>query len=63
MERRSIATEQERQRRARRWAREIALAVLLTVAAAAFITAALLRGSGAPQGVPSFETARKPVTK
>jgi len=36
---------------------------MLTIAAAAFITAALLRGNGAPQGVPPFETARKPITK
>jgi len=47
--------------------REIVLAAVLTVAAVAFITAALLRGNGAqqgaPQGAPPFETARKPVTK
>jgi len=47
------------QSRARRWAREVALAVLLTVAAAAFITIALLRSNGAPEGAPPFETARK----
>jgi hypothetical protein len=47
----------------RRWAREIVLALVLTVAAAAFITAALLRGNGGPQGAPPVETARKPVTK
>jgi len=47
--------------RAWRWAREITIAVLLTVAAAGFITAALLRGNGASQGSPSFETARKPA--
>ena len=55
--------EQALQRRARRWVREIVLAVLLTVAAAAFITAALLRGNGAPGMTPSFETARKPATQ
>jgi hypothetical protein len=63
MERHSIAGEHGRQRRVRRWAREIALAAILTVAAAAFITVALLRGTGNPQDAPPFETARKPVTK
>ncbi len=47
-------------RRAKRWAREIALALLLTIAAAAFITVALLRGDGSPQSGPTYETARKP---
>jgi len=47
--------------RAWRWAREIAIAVLLTVAAAGFIAAALLRGNGASQSSPVFETARKPA--
>jgi hypothetical protein len=61
MEKHPIAGEQRPQSRARRWAREIALAVVLTVAAAAFITAALLRGDGRP-GAPAFETARKPAT-
>ena len=51
------------QRRARRWVREIAIAVLLTVAAAAFITAALLRGNSAPGVSPSYETARKPAAQ
>jgi hypothetical protein len=60
MEKHSIAAEQRPKSRARRWAREIALAVALTVAAAAFITAALLRGDGKP--APAFETARKPAT-
>jgi hypothetical protein len=46
--------------RKRRALREILLALLLTLAAAAFITTALLRGDGAPQGAPAFETARKP---
>lgn len=39
--------------------REIALAVLLTVAAVGFIAAALLRGDGG-QGPSTAETARKP---
>jgi hypothetical protein len=42
--------------------REIVLAVLLTIAAAAFITVALLRGDGAPKDFPTFETARKPAS-
>jgi hypothetical protein len=54
--------EQREQRRVRRWVREIALAVVLTVAAATFIVVALLRDNGAPQGAPQFETARKPLT-
>jgi hypothetical protein len=36
------------------------LALLLTIAAAAFITAAFLRGDGSPYGAPTYETARKP---
>ena len=60
MERNPIARERRAQSQVRRWAREIALAVLLTVAAAAFITVALLRSNGAPQEAPPFETARKP---
>jgi cytochrome bd-type quinol oxidase subunit 2 len=48
-------------RRAWRWAREIAIAVLLTVAAAGFITVALVRGNGGSHTPPSFETARKPA--
>jgi hypothetical protein len=63
MDRDPIAGEHRTQRRARRWARELVLAVMLTIAAAAFITAALLRSNGAPPGAPPFETARKPVTK
>jgi hypothetical protein len=35
----------------RRWSREIALAVLLTIAAVTVITVALWRGDGAHQGV------------
>ena len=58
-----IGSEHRAPRRARRWVREIVLAAVLTVAAVAFITAALLRGNGAQQGAPPFETARKPVTK
>jgi hypothetical protein len=44
----------------RRWAREIVLAVLLTLAAATFITVALVRGT--PNVSPQFETARKAPT-
>jgi hypothetical protein len=51
------------QSRARRWLREIVIAVLLTVAAAAFITAALLRSNSAPGMTPSYETARKPAAQ
>jgi hypothetical protein len=36
------------------------LTLLLTIAAAAFITAAFLRGDGSPYGGPTYETARKP---
>jgi hypothetical protein len=46
-------------RRMRRWQREVALAVMLTVAAIAFIAAALLRGDGASPESP-YATARKP---
>jgi len=63
MDRDPIVDEPRPQRRARRWARELVLAVMLTIAAAAFITAALLRSNGAPPGAPPFETARKPITK
>jgi hypothetical protein len=62
MERRPIAGEHAHQRRLRRWAREIALAALLTIAAIAFIAAAWLRGGGAPHATPPIETARKPGT-
>ena len=60
MEKHSDIGEHAHQRRAWRWAREIAIAIVLTIAAAAFITAALLRGNGEPDTTPSFETARKP---
>jgi hypothetical protein len=63
MEKHSNIGEHAHQRRARRWVREIAIAVLLTVAAAAFITAALMRGNGAPGTTPSYETARKPAVQ
>jgi hypothetical protein len=63
MERDSITGEHRAQSRAWRWAREITLAVVLTIAAAAFITAALLRSNGTPQVGPAFETARKPATQ
>jgi hypothetical protein len=36
------------------------LALLLTIAAAAFITAAFLRGDVSPYSAPTYETARKP---
>jgi hypothetical protein len=62
MERRPIAGEHTPQRRVRRWAREIALAALLTIAAAAFITAAWLRGNGMPHAATPIETARKPAS-
>ena len=60
MEKRSGMGEPASSSRAWRWAREIAIAVLLTVAAAGFIAAALVRGSGGSQTPASFETARKP---
>jgi hypothetical protein len=63
MEKHSTAGEHGRQRRVRRWVREILLAVVLTVAAAVFIAVALLRGGANPQDAPSFETARKPATR
>jgi hypothetical protein len=63
MEKHSNIGEHAHQRRARRWVREIVIAVLLTVAAAAFITAALMRGNGAPGTTPSYETARKPAAQ
>jgi hypothetical protein len=62
MEKPSHITEHAPPSRARRWMREIVIAVLLTVAAIGFITAALLRGNGAPGSAPPFETARKPAT-
>ena len=61
MEKHSGMGEPASSRRAWRWAREIAIAVLLTLAAVGFITAALVRGNGGLQTPPSFETARKPV--
>ncbi|HKD56349.1 MAG TPA: hypothetical protein VKD45_02475 [Hyphomicrobiaceae bacterium] len=59
MEKHSGKGEPASSRRAWRWVREIAIAVLLTVAAAGFITAALVRGGS--HTPPSFETARKPA--
>ena len=47
-------------RRMRRWQREVALAIMLTVAAIAFIAAALLRGDGCFAGDAPYATARKP---
>jgi hypothetical protein len=49
-----------RRRGLRRWYKEIALAVVLTVAAVAFMAAALWRGQDAPD-MP-YATARKPPT-
>ena len=49
--------------RAWRWVQEIAIAVLLTLAAAGFIAAALLHGNGVSKSAPSFETARKPAAQ
>jgi hypothetical protein len=63
MEKHSDIGAHAQQRRAWRWVREIMIAVLLTIAAAAFITAALLRGNGAPGMTPSYETARKPAAQ
>jgi len=60
MEKHSGMDEPASSRRAWRWAREIAIAVLLTLAAAGFITAALVRGNSGSHP-PSFETARKPA--
>lgn len=60
MENRHVEDRHKSRAPARRWAREILLALLLTVAAAAFITAALLRGDGSPYHAPAFETARTP---
>jgi hypothetical protein len=61
MERHEGAGRRNPRRSVRRWARELLLAVLLTIAAAAFITAALLRDASQQSG-PAFETARKPPT-
>jgi len=47
-------------RRAWRSVREIVVAVLLTIAALAFITTAMLRSSKAPGSTPAYETARQP---
>jgi hypothetical protein len=59
MEKRPTERGYSHQHRVRRGAREIALAVLLTIAAVTFITAAWLRGTTWPQTAP-YETARKP---
>jgi hypothetical protein len=48
-------------RRMRRWQREVALAVMLTVAAIAFIAAAFLRGDGPSSETAPYATARKPT--
>ena len=44
----------------RRWHKEVALAVMLTIAAIAFIATAFLRGDGASHEAP-YATARKPA--
>jgi hypothetical protein len=60
MEKHRDIVERAHPTRAWRRGREIAIAVVLTVAAVAFIAAALLRGGSAPGETPSYETARKP---
>ena len=57
MEKRSIDRRYPHQNRVRRGAREIVLAVLLTIAAVTFITAAWLHGTTWPQTAP-YETAQ-----
>jgi hypothetical protein len=47
-------------RRMRRWHKEVALAVMLTIAAIAFIATAFLRGDGGSPEAP-YATARKPA--
>jgi hypothetical protein len=47
-------------RRMRRWHKEVALAVMLTIAAIAFIATAFLRGDGGSHEAP-YATARKPA--
>jgi hypothetical protein len=56
------STERERisQRRARRRAKEIVIAAVLTIAAVAFIAAAFWRAGGSPAEPEPFSTARKP---
>jgi hypothetical protein len=51
-----------RRRHLRRWYKEIALAVALTIAAAAFIAGAFLRGDGTVPDASQLVTARKPPT-
>jgi hypothetical protein len=50
-----------RRRRIKRWGREIMLAVILTLAAAIFITVALWRENSAPQATAPYATAREPA--
>jgi len=60
MERLRILRERLARLGAQRWGREILLAALLTIAAAAFIATAML-GRGAPSDAKSpYETATKP---
>jgi hypothetical protein len=48
-------------RRMRRWHKEVALAVMLTIAAIAFIATAFLRSDGASPETAPYATARKPA--
>lgn len=59
MEKRSSESGRTHHSRLRRGSRDIVLAVLLTIAAATFITAAWLRGTVWSPTVP-YETARQP---
>jgi hypothetical protein len=45
----------------RRWHKEVALAVMLTIAAIAFIATAFLRSDGASPETAPYATARKPA--
>jgi hypothetical protein len=59
MEKRHALRKRLAQLRAQRWSREALLAALLTLAAAVFITAAML-GKGPHDQKPTVETARQP---
>jgi hypothetical protein len=58
MEKRSFLRDNIARIRGQRWTKEVLLAVLLTIAAAAFIATAMV-GRGGQDGVP-VETARTP---
>jgi len=60
MERRPSLNELITRFRAQRWSREVLLAALLTVAAAVFIAAAMLRSDMPEQGTRPAETAHQP---